>query len=157
MWAFGKWVPQQEKKPEPVEAPVAVEAAPVPQEVVEEPVVETVEPAPEPVSPKLTPRSRRVLMLAEDEAKRLGHDYIGTEHLMIGILREGEGVAAGVLESCGVSLEKARKAVLFIVGAPPRPEEVNDADRHGIILSKDEVVRWRHAMTLLEKWEKERT
>ena len=56
----------------------------------------------------LTPRAKKVIELAVDEARRLNHQYIGTEHLMIGLLREGDGVAAGVLESLGVNLEKAR-------------------------------------------------
>ncbi len=56
----------------------------------------------------LTPRAKRVIELAVDEARRLNHSYIGTEHLLIGLLREGEGVAAGVLESLGVTLEKVR-------------------------------------------------
>ena len=57
----------------------------------------------------LTPRAKRVIELAVDEARRLGHNYIGTEHLLLGLLREGEGVAAGVLESLGISLEKVRE------------------------------------------------
>ncbi len=56
----------------------------------------------------LTPRAKKVIELAVDEARRLNHHYIGTEHLLIGLMREGEGVAAGVLESLGVSLEKIR-------------------------------------------------
>ena len=56
----------------------------------------------------LSPRAKKVIELAVDEARRLNHHYIGTEHLMIGLLREGEGVAAGVLESLDVSLDKVR-------------------------------------------------
>jgi len=56
----------------------------------------------------LTPRAKKVIELAVDEARRLNHNYIGTEHLLLGLLREGEGVAASVLESLGVSLEKVR-------------------------------------------------
>ena len=56
----------------------------------------------------LTPRAKKVIELAVDEARRLGHHYIGTEHLLIGLMREGEGVAAGVLESLGVNLDKVR-------------------------------------------------
>ena len=56
----------------------------------------------------LTPRAKKVVELAVDEARRMNHTYIGTEHLLIGLLREGEGVAAGVLESLGVSLDKVR-------------------------------------------------
>ncbi len=56
----------------------------------------------------LTPRAKKVIELAVDEARRLNHHYIGTEHILIGLMREGEGVAAGVLESLGVSLDTAR-------------------------------------------------
>jgi len=56
----------------------------------------------------LTPRAKKVIELAVDEARRLNHHYIGTEHLLLGLLREGEGVAANVMESLGVNLEKAR-------------------------------------------------
>ena len=56
----------------------------------------------------LTPRAKKVIELAVDEARRLNHHYIGTEHLLIGLMREGEGVASGVLESLGVNLDKVR-------------------------------------------------
>ena len=56
----------------------------------------------------LTPRAKKVIELAVDEARRLNHHYIGTEHLLIGLMREGEGVAAGVLESLNVTLDKVR-------------------------------------------------
>ena len=56
----------------------------------------------------LTPRAKKVIELAVDEARRLNHHYIGTEHILIGLMREGEGVAAGVLESLAVSLDKVR-------------------------------------------------
>ena len=56
----------------------------------------------------LTQRAKKVIELAVDEARRLNHHYIGTEHLLIGLMREGEGVAAGVLESLGVNLDKVR-------------------------------------------------
>lgn len=59
----------------------------------------------------LTPRAKRVIELAVDEARRLNHTYIGTEHLLLGLLREREGAAVGVLESFGVSLEKAQAEI----------------------------------------------
>ncbi len=63
----------------------------------------------------LTPRAKRVIELAIDEARRLGHNYIGTEHLLLGLVREGEGIAAGVLESLGVNLDKVRHEVIRVV------------------------------------------
>ncbi len=63
----------------------------------------------------LTPRAKKVIELAVDEARRLGHQYIGTEHLLLGLVREGEGIAAGVLESLGVSLEKVRAEVIRVL------------------------------------------
>ncbi|MDK2784489.1 MAG: ATP-dependent Clp protease ATP-binding subunit ClpC [Bacillota bacterium] len=65
----------------------------------------------------LTPRAKRVIELALDEARRMGVDYIGTEHLLLGLIREGEGVAARVLESLGADLEKVRSQVLQLLGA----------------------------------------
>jgi len=63
----------------------------------------------------LTPRAKKVIELAIDEARQLGHNYIGTEHLLLGLLREGEGVAAGVLDSLGVTLERARAETVHIL------------------------------------------
>ena len=59
----------------------------------------------------LTPRAKKVIELAVDEARRLNHTYIGTEHLLIGLMREGEGVPAGVLESLGLTLDKIRAEI----------------------------------------------
>ena len=69
----------------------------------------------------LTPRAKRVIELAIDEARRLGHNYIGTEHLLLGLVREGEGIAAGVLESLGVNLDKVRHEVIRVLSQRPRP------------------------------------
>ncbi len=63
-----------------------------------------------------TPRAKRVLELALDEARRLGHNYIGTEHLLLGLIREGEGVAARVLEAMGADLERVRAQVIYLLG-----------------------------------------
>ncbi|MFH1855805.1 MAG: ATP-dependent Clp protease ATP-binding subunit [Candidatus Omnitrophota bacterium] len=64
---------------------------------------------------RFTERARKVIMLAKEEAKRLNHDYIGTEHLLLGILKEGQGVAAIVLQNMGLSLRKIRLEVEKIV------------------------------------------
>ncbi len=63
----------------------------------------------------LTPRAKKVIELAVDEARRLNHHYIGTEHILLGLLREGEGLAAGVLISLGVSLESLRQQVIQVL------------------------------------------
>jgi ATP-dependent Clp protease ATP-binding subunit ClpC len=63
-----------------------------------------------------TPRAKRVLELSWDEARQLGHNYIGTEHLLLGLIREGEGVAARVLENLGVDLSKVRSHVIRLLG-----------------------------------------
>ncbi|HEY9688008.1 MAG TPA: ATP-dependent Clp protease ATP-binding subunit [Coleofasciculaceae cyanobacterium] len=63
-----------------------------------------------------TPRAKRVLELSWDEARQLGHNYIGTEHLLLGLIREGEGVAARVLENLGVDLTKVRSNVIRMLG-----------------------------------------
>ena len=63
-----------------------------------------------------TPRAKRVLELSWDEARQLGHNYIGTEHLLLGLIREGEGVAARVLENLGVDLNKIRTNVVKMLG-----------------------------------------
>ena len=63
-----------------------------------------------------TPRAKRVLELSLDEARQLGHNYIGTEHLLLGLIREGDGVAARVLENLGVDLNKVRSNVIKMLG-----------------------------------------
>ncbi len=63
----------------------------------------------------LTPRAKKVIELAIDEARHMGHNYIGTEHLLLGLLREGEGVAASVLDSFGITMEKARTEVQHVL------------------------------------------
>jgi len=63
----------------------------------------------------LTPRAKKVIELSVEEARRLNHNYIGTEHLLLGLVREGEGIAAGVLESLGVSLDKVRQQVNYVL------------------------------------------
>ncbi len=63
----------------------------------------------------LTPRARKVIELAGDEARRLGHQYVGTEHLLLGLVREGEGIAAGVLERQGLDLGQIRQQTILVL------------------------------------------
>src|SRR5919201_1578545 len=65
---------------------------------------------------RFTDRARRVVVLAQEEARLLNHNYIGTEHILLGLIHEGEGVAAKALESLGISLEAVRAQVEEIIG-----------------------------------------
>ena len=71
-------------------------------------------------------RAKRVLALAQDEAIRFNHNYIGTEHVLLGLVREGEGVAARVLDSLGVELSKVRTAVEHTIGRGPEATAPTD-------------------------------
>lgn len=97
---------------------------------------------------KFTERARKVLTLAQEEAQRLQHNYIGTEHLLLGLVREGEGVAVKVLNNLGVELQQIRKAIEFIIGRGDRdaPGEVGLTPRakHAIELAVDEARRLNH-------------
>ena len=66
-----------------------------------------------------TPRAKRVLELAVEEARSLGHNYVGTEHLLLGLIREGEGVAAKVLLELGVDRKRVREETLKLLGGTP--------------------------------------
>ncbi len=63
----------------------------------------------------LTPRAKKVIELAVDEARRLNHHSIGTEHLLLGLAREGEGIAAGALQTLGVNLAKVREETIRVL------------------------------------------
>ena len=72
---------------------------------------------------KFTEQTKRVLIRSQQEAKRLHHTHIGTEHLLLGLVREEKGRAAGVLAGLGVEVERVRHEVLRLTGGgrPPRP------------------------------------
>jgi len=84
-----------------------------------------------------TPRAKKVLELAVTEARNLGHNYIGTEHLLLGLIREGEGVAAQILTNLGADLEKVREEVVALLGErvsvekAPQPSNTPTLDRYG--------------------------
>ena len=79
-----------------------------------------------PMFNRFTERARKVILLAKEEAKRFNHDYIGTEHILLGLVREGEGVAAAVLASFGLSPDKIRLEVEKLV--QPGPATVVSGD-----------------------------
>ncbi len=76
----------------------------------------------------LTPRAKRVIDLSYDEARQLSNEYIGTEHLLLGLIREGEGLAASVLAKLGVNLEATRKEVQLL--------QDNDSGKPGSVVSE---------------------
>ncbi len=97
---------------------------------------------------KFTERARRVLSLAREEARRLQHNFIGTEHLLLGLVREGDGVAAKVLSNLGVELGKVREAVESIVGRGNSPDDsligLTPRAKKVIELAVDEARRLNH-------------
>ena len=114
----------------------------------------------------LSPRTKKIIELAIDEARKLGHSHVGTEHLLLGLVREGEGVAARVLNSVGVTLEKVRHQVIATLGqsggagqasgaastssAPSRTytasaiERLDDAAKRVLALAMNEAVGLGH-------------
>jgi len=96
----------------------ALEAIDVSPEMIERGIEELVGKGTKDVGPIVhyTPRAKKVIELSVDESRKLGHAYIGTEHILLALIREGEGVAARVLANAGVSLNKARQQVLLLLG-----------------------------------------
>jgi excisionase family DNA binding protein len=94
----------------------------------------------------MTPRAKLVFELALEEARGLGHDYIGTEHILLGLIREGHGIAAGVLEHCGIQLSHVRTETLrVLLSKPPAPDESADlppvpAEAAGLLVAEDAVL-----------------
>jgi ATP-dependent Clp protease ATP-binding subunit ClpC len=100
------------------------------------------------VSRPFTDRARRVVVLAQDEARLLHHNYLGTEHLLLGLIREGEGVAVRALESLGISLEAVRAQVQEIIGqgqsAPTSPIPFTPRAKKVLELSFREALQLHH-------------
>ena len=96
----------------------ALEAIDISPQMIESGIEELVGKGTEDVGPIVhyTPRAKKVIELSVDESRKLGHSYIGTEHILLALIREGEGVAARVLANTGVSLNKARQQVLLLLG-----------------------------------------
>ncbi len=99
----------------------------------------------------LTPRAKRVIDLAYDEARNLNNNYIGTEHLLLGLIREGDGLAARVLIKCGINLEPARKMVIELQESGPEEpgksgkpmfHRIAKADNYETQLTLSRVKEW---------------
>ncbi len=97
---------------------------------------------------KFTKRAKQVLQLATDEARTFNHPYVGTEHILLGLIRESEGIAARVLDDLGVKLSQARNAVEFIVGigevAYPHEQELTARAKKVIEYAIEEAKRLNH-------------
>src|SRR5688572_21785087 len=97
---------------------------------------------------KFTKRAKQVLQIATEEARAFNHPYIGTEHILLGLIREGEGVAARVLDDLGVKLSQARHAVEFIVGMGEGParqdQDLTARAKKVIAYAVDEAKRLNH-------------
>ncbi len=98
---------------------------------------------------RFTERARRVLSLAQEEAEAFNHRYIGTEHILLGLLREGEGTAARVLAEFSVDTERVRRAIEYIVGraerAAPRERELTAQAKKALEYAVDEARRLSHS------------
>ncbi len=94
-----------------------------------------------PAATTYTPRAKKVIELSMDEARKLGHNYIGTEHILLGLIREGEGVAARVLGNLGVSLNKARQQVMQLLGGSEGGEASSDSSQSANTPTLDSLAR----------------
>lgn len=92
-------------------------------------------------NPAYTPRAKKVIELSMDEARKLGHTYVGTEHILLGLIREGEGVAARVLNNLGISLNKARQQVLQLLGSSEVTSSSSGAGNHANTPTLDSLAR----------------
>ncbi len=101
-----------------------------------------------------TPRAKQVLELALREALQLGHNYIGTEHILLGLIREGEGVASQVLEHLGADLSEVRRQVVELLSGYSGIAEPNPANPSGIIAPTDDPrpPTSYEAAALLRRW-----
>jgi ATP-dependent Clp protease ATP-binding subunit ClpC len=91
---------------------------------------------------RFTDRARRVVVLAQEEARLLNHSYIGTEHILLGLIHEGEGVAAKALESLSISLEAVRSQVEEIIGQGGSSATTTSAPSTSCSASSAKVRAW---------------
>jgi ATP-dependent Clp protease ATP-binding subunit ClpA len=103
--------------------------------------------------PPFTPRAKRVIAFSLEEARALEHNYIGTEHILLGLLRENEGVAAHVLTNLGVKLEAVREAVLHLLGGEAisgRGMEARELEKTQDARTQPQAGRWSFADSAVE-------
>ncbi|MBU0650310.1 NDP-hexose 4-ketoreductase, partial [bacterium] len=98
---------------------------------------------------RFTERARKVLLFAREEAKGFNHDYIGTEHILLGLIKEGQGVAAAVLQNLGLSLERIRLEIEKKVESGPEIEVVGEIEftpkaKRVIELAMEEARKFGH-------------
>lgn len=98
---------------------------------------------------RFSDRSRRVVVLAQEESRLLNHGYIGTEHILLGLIAVGDGQAAQTLQGMGVTLESARQKVAAVVGVgrrPPRGSQAFTPGAKGVLeLANRESLQFGHA------------
>src|SRR5699024_361016 len=95
-----------------------------------------------------TPRAKKVVELSQDEARKLGHSYVGTEHILLGLIREGEGVAAKALQSLGLEIEKIQEEVEELIGVGQEPLQTihyTPRAKKVVELSQDEARKLGHS------------
>ena len=116
--------------------------------------------APSPSEMTLSPRAKKIIELAIDESRKLGHGHVGPEHMLLGLAREGEGIASGILESLGITMDKVRRAVIETLGqVKPNPptnvysntliqsgpfDLLDDAAKRVLSLAEEEARQMRH-------------
>jgi len=113
---------------------------------------------------RLTDRARKVLQLSNQEAQRFSHEYIGTEHILLGLVKEGSGTAAEVLKRLGIDLWKVRLEVETIVQAGPdypvTARLPSSASRHGLLTDmatpRTQIIEQRKFITIVHRWKARR-
>lgn len=96
--------------------------------------------------PPHTPRAKLVLTYAIEEAKELGHNYVGTEHLLLGLIKATDGISSQVLINLGATLDKTRQAVLDCLGDPKKPVKIDAADATSGSQKNDQYQAILHAL-----------
>ena len=91
--------------------------------------------------PKLTPQAKRILELAADEAREMRHNYIGTEHLLLALLRERDGLAARTLRDFGLNIEQTRSAIMEYLGTAASTREADEESENRALRHENAVLK----------------